>query len=186
MPGIVDQAQRVPCPVAARGHAQQAGGHVAAERRRDRGRVGRIDVPQARQQPQRRRRIGRAAADPDATGKRLSRSARAAVDIGGLRAQAPRGPQTRLSSVGEPSPNGPMISSDKLVGGSALSRSPSVQKANIVSIAWRPSGSLPRTCSARLSLAGAGSRCASRRGVGRGQAGAILAFTRAFDPRPRR
>ena len=34
-----------------------------------------------------------------------------------------------------------------------LSSSPSSQKAKIVSIAWRPSGSRPRTCSARLSLA---------------------------------
>ena len=51
-------------PLPARGQAEQAGRDVAAQRRRDRRRMRRIDPPQRGQQPQRRRRIGRSAADP--------------------------------------------------------------------------------------------------------------------------
>src|SRR5205085_932219 len=71
------------------------------------------------------------------------------------RASAAR--STRLSSFDRSSPaKGPETVSDKVSAGSAVSRSPSMQKAKIVSIAWRPSGNSARTCSARLIFDGVG------------------------------
>ena len=99
---------------------------------------------------------------PEATGRFFSSVSDAPCSTAAAEASARAAFSARLSSSSLSSDlNGPVTESERSSAGTALSRSPSVQNANTVSIACRPSGSLPRTWRARLSLAGATS-CAAR------------------------
>ena len=103
MVGSSISVERVPRPVPARRHAQQAGGDVGAQRRRDRRRMRRVEPPHPRQQPERRRGIGRPAADPRRDGQSLVERQRSAPpsSIGPRRSRsASAARMTRLSSSG--------------------------------------------------------------------------------------
>ena len=169
---IVDQLEAVPCPGSHRGHAEQAGRDIGSQRRRDRRCMAGIDIPQAGEQaaarpprPPNRHRYPRRLAN--SWSRKSQRHAAPWLPRPAARAAF----ITRLPpSFASPSANGPETVRPSSSAASASSRSPSTQNANSVSSAWRPSGSLPRTWRARLSLAGAGSESRIRARTSRGSA----------------